>query len=146
MSIGRKSGMLTLEIIVEAIRILGIKWLPTGNAKKDVSVGGQIQEKDRKVPNEGDMYTKKHSHDAEENASSQPSSVEGIDSNESGEDKAIAGGMEAEEGSFVNVEVGFSYRASNTGRSMNVKAKNAHLYLLFYLPGGIRFRKLMVRQ
>ncbi|KAL8751915.1 MAG: hypothetical protein Q9199_006100 [Rusavskia elegans] len=144
MSIGRKSGMLTLEFIVEAIRILGIKWLPTGNAKKDVSVGGQIQEKDRKVPNEGDMYTKKHSHDAEENALSQSSSVEGIDSNESGEDKAIAGGMEAEEGSFVNVEVGFSYRASNTGRSMNVKAKNAHLYLLFYLPGGIRFRKLML--
>ncbi|CAO1596623.1 hypothetical protein XANCAGTX0491_000456 [Xanthoria calcicola] len=131
--------MLTLEYIAEAIRILGIKWLPTGNAKKDVSVGGRIQENHQKSPDRGDVYTKKESHDAEGNSSSQPSNAEGIDPNESGEDEAIAGGMEAEEGNFVNVEVGFSYRASNTGTSMKVKAKNAHLYLLFYLPGGIRF-------
>lgn len=144
--IGDISGMLTLKYIAEAIRILGIKWLPTGNAKKDVSVGGRIQENHRKPPDGGDMYTKKESHDAEGNSSSQPSNAEGIDPNESGEDEAIAGGMEAEEGNFVNVEVGFSYRASNTGTSMKVKAKNAHLYLLFYLPGGIRFRKLKISQ
>ncbi|KAL8849285.1 MAG: hypothetical protein Q9221_005755 [Calogaya cf. arnoldii] len=123
----------------------GIKWLPTGNAKKDVSVDGQVQEQshtqeiERKVPNEKDNDTETESHNTNENAPSHSSKAKEADSEEPDEDQAIAGGMEAEEGNFVNVEVGFSYRASNTGTSIKVKAKNAHLYLLFYLPGGIRF-------
>ncbi|KAL8669739.1 MAG: hypothetical protein Q9168_005681 [Polycauliona sp. 1 TL-2023] len=121
----------------EAIRILGIKWLPTGNANKNVSVGGRVQEKDPKAPNAGGVRTETNPHNADENTPSHPSNAKEKDSEQPGEGETIAG-MEAEEGNFVNAEVGFSYRAS-TGKSMKVKAKNAHLYLLFYLPGGIRF-------
>lgn len=138
--------MLTLSLIAEAIRILGIKWLPGGHAKKDVSAGGRIQEKDRDVRNEGDAQTESQPPNADQINSYHASNATGIGSNGTGENESVAGGMEAEEGSFVNVEIGFSYRASKTSTSMKVKAKNAHLYLLFYLPGGIRFRKLMVRQ
>ncbi|KAI4266974.1 MAG: hypothetical protein LQ337_008589 [Flavoplaca oasis] len=123
----------------EAIRILGIKWLPGGHAKKDVSAGGRIQEKDRDVRNEGDAQTESQPPNADQINSYHASNATGIGSNGTGENESVAGGMEAEEGSFVNVEIGFSYRASKTSTSMKVKAKNAHLYLLFYLPGGIRF-------
>ncbi|KAL8693346.1 MAG: hypothetical protein Q9218_001825 [Villophora microphyllina] len=119
----------------EALRILGVKWLPIGNARKDVSVDGQVQKKsqaqesDRKVPNEGQL----------EQTDDQESDPASTDAEKPNEQQAVAEGMEAEEGDFVNVEVGLSYRATSTGKSMKVKAKNAHLYLVFYLPGGIRF-------
>jgi hypothetical protein len=48
--------------------------------------------------------------------------------------------MEAEEGDFVNVEIAFAYRPS-TGRGIKSRAKHAHLYLAFYLPGKIKLRK-----
>ncbi|KAL8807528.1 MAG: hypothetical protein Q9182_000693 [Xanthomendoza sp. 2 TL-2023] len=128
----------------EAIRILGIKWLPTGNAKRNVSLSGQVQEStrtqgnDRKVPNDGKTNSEPEK-SVDKGAPSQAGDVKGTEQDESTESHAIAEGLEAEEGDFVNVEVGFSYRASSTGKSMKVKAKNAHLYLLFYLPGNIRF-------
>ncbi|KAL8729429.1 MAG: hypothetical protein Q9166_004738 [cf. Caloplaca sp. 2 TL-2023] len=125
----------------EALRVLGIKWLPTGNAKKDVSVSGQIQdstrtkESDRKVPNKGEMNAETKSCNAGQGTRDHADQAIYTDEDGSGQDQ----GLEAEEGDFVNVEVGFSYRASKTGKSMKVKAKNAHLYLVFYLPGNIRF-------
>lgn len=45
--------------------------------------------------------------------------------------------MEAEEGDFVNLELAFAYRAQKSGKTIKSKAKNAHLYLKFYLPGGL---------
>lgn len=48
--------------------------------------------------------------------------------------------MEAEEGDFVNIEVAFAYRPS-TGRGIKSRAKHAHLYLAFYLPGKVKLRK-----
>ncbi|KAL9629298.1 MAG: hypothetical protein Q9204_005351 [Flavoplaca sp. TL-2023a] len=131
--------VLTPSLIAEAIRILGIKWLPGGHAKKEVLAGGRIQEKDRDVPNEGDAQTGLQPPNANEIKSNYASNATDIGSNGTDENESVAGGMDAEEGSFVNVEIGFSYRASKTSTSMKVKAKNAHLYLLFYLPGGIRF-------
>ncbi|KAL8765392.1 MAG: hypothetical protein Q9209_007519 [Squamulea sp. 1 TL-2023] len=131
----------------EAIRVLGIKWLPTANAKKDVSVNGQVQESPRtqesggKVPNKDELNSDIGRHYSKGNPPNHASKSQGKDFNAQGEDQAIAEGLEAEEGDFVNVEVGFSYRASTTGKSMRVKAKNAHLYLLFYLPGGMQFRQ-----
>lgn len=125
----------------ESIRILGIRWLPTGAAAKDVSVSGKIKSSqkegnnDRKVPGEGEID--------ESSSSEGVNQVQSTDNCKQTEDNQenIAEGMEAEEGDFVNIEVAFSYRASNTGKSLRVKSKNAHLYLAFYLPGGIRFRK-----
>ncbi|KAL9587346.1 MAG: hypothetical protein Q9212_000273 [Teloschistes hypoglaucus] len=128
----------------EALRILGVKWLPTGNAKQDISTDGrlqkesQVQEDDRKDHIEGDRDPGLHVSDQEreDHGSDLPSN----DADKLGEEHPIAEGMEAEEGDFVNFEVGLSYRAASTGKSMKVKAKNAHLYLIFYLPGGIRIR------
>lgn len=130
----------------EALRILGINWLPAGDAKEDVSVRGQVrkssqaQESDRKVPNEGEVSKDSAScnNDEEKDTPEEQGTKSGAE--KSSEEQAVAEGMEAEEGDFVNVELGLSYRASSTGKSMKVKAKNAHLYLVFYLPGGIRFR------
>ncbi|KAK4172841.1 hypothetical protein QBC36DRAFT_68578 [Triangularia setosa] len=75
----------------EGVRILGVKWLPTGRAGESVS------------QDDGD-----------------------------GEEE-----MDAEEGDFVNLELAFAYRAQKSGKTIKSKAKNAHLYLKFYLPGGL---------
>ncbi|KAL8706429.1 MAG: hypothetical protein Q9201_000484 [Fulgogasparrea decipioides] len=129
----------------EAVRILGIKWLPIGNAKKDVSVDGQVQggaqekESDRKVPNEGELDGELAPCNVNKDENTQGDQGPKTNAGSSNEEQAVAEGLEAEEGDFVNVELGLSYRASSTGKSIKVKAKNAHLYLVFYLPGGIRF-------
>ena len=131
----------------EAIRILGIRWLPTGAAAKNVSVNGETKSgkkregNDRKVPGEGELGDDTESFKDEE--SNQNGDHTQIDKEEEGDEENIAEGMEAEEGDFVNIEVAFSYRASSSGKSLRVKTKNAHLYLAFYLPGGLRFRKCL---
>lgn len=127
----------------EALRILGIRWLPTGAAAMDVSVDGKIKpnnegESGRKVPEEGKVDSEsvpasKATSDGEINDGDRPS--------EEKEEDKVAEGMEAEEGDFVNVELAFSYRASSRSKSLKVKSKNAHLYLAFYLPGAIKLRK-----
>ena len=125
----------------EAIRILGIRWLPRGAAAKDVSVDGKIKdgnkkgETDRKVPGEGEVDDGNGSDGKDDDQSNKD------DKQQEGGDENIAEGLEAEEGDFVNVEVAFSYRASTSGKRLKDKAKNAHLYLAFYLPGKIRFRE-----
>lgn len=130
----------------EAIRILGIRWLPTGAAAKNVSVNGDTKSgknkegTDRKVPGEGDLGDETESSKEDGNQNGDHFKT---DKDEEGDEENIAEGMEAEEGDFVNVEVAFSYRASSSGKSLKVKSKNAHLYLAFYLPGGIRFRKCL---
>lgn len=131
----------------EAIRILGIRWLPTGAAAKNVSVDGNIKSgknkegNDRKVPGEGELGDDTQSFKDEE--SNQDRDHNQTDKSEEGDEENMAEGMEAEEGDFVNIEVAFSYRASSSGKSLRVKSKNAHLYLAFYLPGGIRLRKCL---
>ena len=124
----------------EAIRILGVRWLPTGAAAQSVSVDGKLKDdknkdSDRKVPGEGELQD-----DAKPKGSADQGSQE-KNQQEEGENENIAEGMEAEEGDFVNMEVAFAYRASSTGKGIRTKVKNAHLFLVFYLPGGIKFRK-----
>ncbi|RFU30479.1 hypothetical protein B7463_g5843, partial [Scytalidium lignicola] len=60
------------------------------------------------------------------------------DKSEEQEGKNLEEGMEAEQGNFVNMEVAFAYRAKTSSGSIRTKAKNAHLYLAFYFPGGIK--------
>lgn len=106
----------------EALRVLGVRNLPAAAAKKTVSINGHlgsnVDSKDKK--NSGDSHNE------------QPTEDEESDSN-------VSQGLEAEEGEFVNMEVAFAYRARDAGKSFTQKANNAHLYLAFYLPGGIRF-------
>ncbi len=118
----------------EAFRILGIRWLPTGAASQSVDDQGKLksakesqhQESDRTVQNEGQQ----------EEDDAGKSDGDKSDDNEQDE-QAIREGMEAEQGDFVNLEMAFAYRARSAGKSMKSRAKNAHLYLRFYLPGGV---------
>ena len=128
----------------EAIRILGVRWLPTGAAAKSVKVNGAIEsdskeENDRTVPGQGELEDDAKSEGSQQSKSKEPKEN---DKEEEGEEQGIAEGMEAEEGDFVNVEIAFSYRASS-GKGLKKKAKNAHLYLAFYLPGALKFRKCL---
>jgi len=126
----------------EAIRILGIRWLPTGAADQSVDEEGNLkttsdkEANDRGAPGQGeeeDLETKVKDDDDSE-ASNKTSDEK---KQKEQEQQAIREGMEAEQGDFVNMELAFAYRARSSGKSIKSKAKNAHLYLKFYLPGGI---------
>ncbi|KAK7527316.1 meiotically up-regulated gene 190 protein [Phyllosticta citriasiana] len=95
----------------EAIRILGVRWLPTGAAAMSVSEKGRLKKdvdpkkSDRTVPGQGEnRFLKK-----------------------------------CPTGDFVNLEVAFAYRSRTVKKGIRDRAKNAHLYLAFYLPGNIKF-------
>lgn len=85
----------------EALRILGVRWLPTGAASKSVSEDGKIKgskgSNDRAVPGEGEI----DDNDQDGQTSGDHESQQ--ENEDSGKDKNIAEGMEAEEGDFVNV-------------------------------------------
>lgn len=112
----------------ESLRILGVRWLPTGAAAQSVGEDGKLKDADkeigdRTVPNGGEVGD------------------EGSNDDEGDDDENLAQGMEAEEGDFVNVEVAFAYRPSTGRKGMKERAKNAHLYLAFYMPSNIKLRK-----
>lgn len=128
----------------EAIRILGIRWLPSGAAARTVGSDGKLESKsaakhhqnDRNVEGEGEV----------ENADEGTNEQEDNDNNndkkkntsEDGTEKAaVAEGMEAEEGDFINLEVAFAYRA-RAAKSMKERTKDMHLYIAFWLPGKLK--------
>ncbi|KAH6648415.1 hypothetical protein BKA67DRAFT_608929 [Truncatella angustata] len=122
----------------ESIRILGVRWLPTGAASKTVSSGGKLEGPNKK--SQSDRTDAQNEQEQDENdRTDKGASKEGDEKNEQ-EDQdqvAIREGMEAEEGDFINLELAFSYRARSSGKSITQKAKSAHMMLKFYLPGGI---------
>ena len=129
----------------EALRILGVRWLPTGAAAKNVSEDGKIKNRtgqdqsDRKVPGQGQLDADEKPNDrSDEPPDEQNQRPEKPEEQENGDEQNVAEGLEAEEGDFVNAEIGFSYRASSSGKSLKRKSKNAHLFLGFYLPGGLK--------
>jgi hypothetical protein len=112
-----------------AIRILGVRWLPSGAASETVTEDGKIKRKkantDRDAPDQGSV----------DNDCDDDSQQDDKNSNEE-EEVNTAEGLEAESGDFLNLEIAFSYRASSKGKSLKRKTENAHLYLVFYLPAG----------
>ncbi|KAH6662020.1 hypothetical protein B0J14DRAFT_310913 [Halenospora varia] len=126
----------------EAIRVLGIRWLPTGAADKSVDQEGNIQQttneeaNDRGAPGQGEEEQLETKTKEEEDPEASKKKEQEKKQKEQ-EEQAIREGMEAEQGDFVNMEMAFAYRARSSGKSIKSKAKNAHLYLKFYLPGGI---------
>lgn len=104
----------------ESIRILGIRWLPTGAAAKAVTENGEV------VPTQESSNS---------SGSSTPSAEE-----ESGTKSSNAPQvMDAEEGDFVNMEIAFAYRTQASKRfKKKSKTNDMHLYLAFYLPGNIK--------
>ncbi|KAI1464516.1 uncharacterized protein F4812DRAFT_157586 [Daldinia caldariorum] len=126
----------------ESIRILGVRWLPTGAASQTVGPNNQLQGKDKGTGND-----RTDPENPQGSANSQENDVEGISEKDEGQGKdakqeeqeeaAVREGMEAEEGDFVNLELALAYRGRSSGNSVKAKAKNAHLYLKFYLPGEV---------
>ena len=121
----------------------------TGAAAQSVSVDGKLKsgekgtDNDRMGNRQGEVNgDSKSSSSNERKMDDNYDNCNGNEQEEEEEDENIAEGLEAEEGDFVNVEVAFAYRARTTGaKDLVNKSKNAHLYLAFYLPGSIRFRK-----
>lgn len=103
----------------EALRILGVRWLPAGAASQSVTnEGGLAPEDEEKDTNE----------------------KEGNAHQNQDEDEAhqVAQGMEAEEGDFINLEVAFAYRSRSSHKSLKERTKDMHLYLAFYLAGNLK--------
>lgn len=98
----------------EALRILGIRWLPTGAAARAVGEDGKL------------MTTEQSDNDTEKKDGETDSS------------NTVQDGMEAEEGDFINLEVAFAYRTRSSSKSLKERTKDMHLYLAFYLPGNIK--------
>jgi len=126
----------------ESFRILGVNWLPTGAASRSVDSDGKLkdagsesEDNDRATAGEGQIEHDTAETNDENEEDSKDNKLEKQQKEQ--EQQAIREGMEAEQGDFVNMELAFAYRARSSGKSIQAKAKNAHLYLKFYLPGGI---------
>jgi len=126
----------------ESLRILGIRWLPSGAAGRSVGSGGDLQsadeskkQNDRAVAGEGQIdgsaQDKDDKETPDEEKRDQNKSEDGTEKTE------IAEGMEAEEGNFINLEVAFAYRA-RASKSFQDRTKDMHLYLAFYLAGNLK--------
>lgn len=132
----------------QSLRILGVRWLPSGAASQSVGPGGKLESDDQKGSSDRTDPENAQSTSTEETREKQVQNG-GDDQGQGDEEKdektkqdeqaeaAIREGMEAEEGDFVNLEMALAYRSRSTGKSIKEKAKNAHLYLKFYSVGGI---------
>lgn len=126
----------------ESLRILGVRWLPTGAASRTVKSDGNLQNADKKAGSDRtdpeNAQENAEDDDATDKGGSEQNDDEGADSKQKEQEQtAIREGMEAEEGDFINLELALAYRSRSSGKSLKAKAKNAHLYLKFYLPGGV---------
>ncbi|KAI3329888.1 hypothetical protein F4824DRAFT_370173 [Ustulina deusta] len=123
----------------ESIRILGVRWLPTGAASQSVGSDGQLHKSNE--PSESDRTSPQKSQDPKsEDGPGRDLNASGNNESPKQEEQdevALREGMEAEEGDFVNLELALAYRSRTSSKYLRTKAKNAHLYLKFYLPGGI---------
>ncbi|KAI0439904.1 hypothetical protein F4803DRAFT_567987 [Xylaria telfairii] len=123
----------------ESVRILGVKWLPTGAASQSVGSNGQLHKENKSFQN--DRTDPGQSQDADSeggpNGKVKRSSNNESPAQQEGEEVALREGMEAEEGDFINLELALAYRSRTSSKYLKTKAKNAHLLLKFYLPGGM---------
>ncbi|KAI8951174.1 hypothetical protein F4801DRAFT_301918 [Xylaria longipes] len=123
----------------ESIRILGVKWLPSGAASQGVGADGQLHKDSESSQNDRTDPGQSQDMDSEggPNGDAKPSDNNESPAQQEDEEVSLREGMEAEEGDFVNLELALAYRTRTSSKSFKTKAKNAHLFLKFYLPGGI---------
>ena len=133
----------------DAIRFLGIRWLPKGAADRSVDTEGNLaKQRNKKGEGKGDRAEAQRSsrgadQDASKDANDRSADAEDEDDKENkGQENGVAAGMEPETGDFVNMEIAFAYRATHAKKKFRDRVKHAHLYLAFYLPGNIKIRKL----
>lgn len=124
----------------QSLRILGVRWLPSGAASRSVGPGGKLDKKEKGQPSDRtdpeNAQAQETDPDAREDENTDEKEKKKSKQDEQ-EEVAIREGMEAEEGDFVNLELALAYRSRASGKSMKDKAKNAHLFLKFYSVGGV---------
>lgn len=127
----------------QSLRILGIRWLPTGAASRTVGPNGKLEKGDKNKTS--DRTSPEAAQEADAHDETSDEEQEGKDDGkkktkeEEQSEAAMREGMEAEEGDFINLELAVAYRSRATGKSIKAKAKNAHLFLKFYSLGGVAF-------
>ncbi|KAK8126492.1 uncharacterized protein PG998_002251 [Apiospora kogelbergensis] len=128
----------------EGIRILGVRWLPSGAASMTLNQDGGLEKPDNSKTGGSDSTEAEEKGEGEDEKQQDTDESEGNpqdDRIQTGDEKGGSAeeraGMEAEEGDFINLELALSYRSRSSGKGIKAKAKNAHLYLKFYLPGGV---------
>ena len=112
----------------EALRILGVKWLPNG-------ASAPAKEEDQVFKSGTD------SNKADSN-SPEPEIVL-VDSKDEKRANAIDEGVSDEDGDFLNLEIAFAYRARAEAKGARKRAKNMHMYLGFFFPSGIKLRTFL---
>lgn len=120
----------------DQMRILGVRWLPKGAAQHSVGSDGKLGESAN-----GQAKSTSGREDKGEKAHHNQGSDDYDEEHTEGHDQTTAGGMEAEEGDFVNFQIAFAYRPTHSQKKIRERAKHAHLYLAFYLAGNIKIRK-----
>ncbi|KAI0859439.1 hypothetical protein F4860DRAFT_526045 [Xylaria cubensis] len=123
----------------ESVRILGVKWLPSGAASQTVGADGQLHKDNGSAQNDRTDPAQSQDQDSEggQDGDEKPGDDNESPAQQEDEEVALREGMEAEEGDFINLELALAYRTRTSSKSFKKKAKNAHLLLKFYLPGGI---------
>ena len=96
----------------EAIRILGIKWLPLETVS---------------------------THDSKNADKNSDNCGKGASTDEA--EKETTSKTAGKDGSYINLEIAFAYKARPQSHSMRKRAQCLHLYVAFYLPSGLKFRK-----
>lgn len=127
-SLPRLVRMVSVEDIgqgSEALRILGIRWLPTAAAAQSVTC-------------DGNLTSEEHCDNDVDGDSTDREDSGGRDFKQKSAGHAISEGMEGEEGDFINLEVAFAYRTRSSSHSLKNRTKDMHLYLAFYLPGNLK--------
>lgn len=127
----------------QSLRILGIRWLPSGAASSTVGTNGKLAKggdknktSDRTDP---EAAQEEGAHDETSDEKQEDNDNSNKTKEEEQSESAMREGMEAEEGDFINLELAVAYRSRATGKSIRAKAKNAHLFLKFYSIGGVAF-------
>ncbi|KAK8026806.1 hypothetical protein PG991_003862 [Apiospora marii] len=121
----------------EGIRILGVRWLPSGAASMTLNSDGGLEKPDNTKTGSSDSTDAEDEEDGGDGEDTNPQDDRVKTGDEQGGSPEERAGMEAEEGDFINLELALSYRSRSSGKGIKAKAKNAHLYLKFYLPGGV---------
>ncbi|CAM1504364.1 Fc.00g019550.m01.CDS01 [Cosmosporella sp. VM-42] len=112
----------------ESLRILGVRWLPTGAATRAVSGDGKLMPADTGSSSDVGLAGSTKGKDEEKQDEDKGNMVGNTDTE----------GMEAEEGDFINLEIAFAYRTRSSSKSLRERTKDMHLYLAFYLPGNVK--------
>jgi len=123
----------------QSLRILGIRWLPSGAASRTVGANGNLEKADKiKTSDRTDPEAAQEgAHDETTDEKQEDKDDDNKTKEEEQSEAAMREGMEAEEGDFINLELAVAYRSRATGKSIRAKAKNAHLFLKFYSIGGV---------